>query len=325
MAAENLTPALTRMMLSGDFSDLKFTCKGKDFKVHKAIVCAQSPVIKAAVQGGFEESHKYVINMDKFHTETVKQLVKFMYSGDYDASEHLHEAPMPDGAADRASETDSTVTNASPNGKNPDSFAQFEPSLPTAATAASLIHHVHVNCIGDYYAIDALVSLADSKIKRIIDLQGKDKTWVSSLPTMTQEALEWTGDNELLEILASATAENISALVGTYEFKSLKPITDFSLKVLRYCDEKIRGLGEELQQTKLQVQSLESRLAIEASAYQVMTMEKSAEKSAFDRCLQTLRKTRRCRNVNCDSVFGCYIDPEERVLRCQGCKCKHKD
>jgi len=44
------------MMESGEFSDLKFVCNGQEFKVHKAVVCLQSPVIKAATQGRFEVS-----------------------------------------------------------------------------------------------------------------------------------------------------------------------------------------------------------------------------------------------------------------------------
>ncbi len=45
---------LVQMMESGEFSDLKFTCNGHVFKVHKAVVAMQSPMIRAAIQGGFE-------------------------------------------------------------------------------------------------------------------------------------------------------------------------------------------------------------------------------------------------------------------------------
>lgn len=52
MSATNSDSILAQMMMSGEFSDLIFICRGQEFKVHKAIVC--SPVIKAAVQGEFE-------------------------------------------------------------------------------------------------------------------------------------------------------------------------------------------------------------------------------------------------------------------------------
>ncbi|KAH0841264.1 hypothetical protein FOPE_06597 [Fonsecaea pedrosoi] len=54
MSGKNPSSILARLLESGEFSDLKFLCKGDEFKVHKAIVCMQSPVIKAAIQGSFE-------------------------------------------------------------------------------------------------------------------------------------------------------------------------------------------------------------------------------------------------------------------------------
>lgn len=45
---------LLRLLRSGKFSDLQLSCQGRDFAVHKNIVCEQSLVINAACQGSFE-------------------------------------------------------------------------------------------------------------------------------------------------------------------------------------------------------------------------------------------------------------------------------
>lgn len=45
---------LLRLLQSGKFSDLQLSCEGRNFAVHKNIVCEQSPVINAACQGSFE-------------------------------------------------------------------------------------------------------------------------------------------------------------------------------------------------------------------------------------------------------------------------------
>ena len=45
---------LALLMGSEKYSDLKFVCQGQEFKVHKAIVCTQSPVLAAACDGGFQ-------------------------------------------------------------------------------------------------------------------------------------------------------------------------------------------------------------------------------------------------------------------------------
>ena len=38
------------------YSDLELLCQGQAFKVHKVIVCGQSPVLSAACDGGFKVS-----------------------------------------------------------------------------------------------------------------------------------------------------------------------------------------------------------------------------------------------------------------------------
>lgn len=48
----NLSPLLR----SGKFSDLQLSCEGRDFAVHKAILCSQSRVISAECEGNFEVS-----------------------------------------------------------------------------------------------------------------------------------------------------------------------------------------------------------------------------------------------------------------------------
>lgn len=45
---------LISLLQSGKFSDLQLSCEGGDFAVHKAILCAQSRVISAECEGGFE-------------------------------------------------------------------------------------------------------------------------------------------------------------------------------------------------------------------------------------------------------------------------------
>ena len=42
------------MMMSQKYTDLVLCCQGKEFKVHRAIICTQSPVLAAACDGGFK-------------------------------------------------------------------------------------------------------------------------------------------------------------------------------------------------------------------------------------------------------------------------------
>lgn len=42
------------LLESGNYSDLIIDCQGTEFKVHRVLVCPQSPMIDAAVSGQFE-------------------------------------------------------------------------------------------------------------------------------------------------------------------------------------------------------------------------------------------------------------------------------
>src|ERR1700722_18825889 len=46
--------ALAQLMGSEKYSDLKLVCEGHVFRVHKATVCSQSPVLTAACDGAFQ-------------------------------------------------------------------------------------------------------------------------------------------------------------------------------------------------------------------------------------------------------------------------------
>ena len=54
MDAKNLDFLEDLLSKSERYSDLKITCEGYEFKVSKAFVCPQSPVIAAACEGGFK-------------------------------------------------------------------------------------------------------------------------------------------------------------------------------------------------------------------------------------------------------------------------------
>lgn len=54
MTSKGVLLGLAQLMDSEKYSDLKLVCQGLEFKVHKAIICTQSPVLAAACDGGFQ-------------------------------------------------------------------------------------------------------------------------------------------------------------------------------------------------------------------------------------------------------------------------------
>lgn len=197
----------------------------------------------------------------------------------------------------------------------PFSKGEFEPSLPPPSTpSASLLERIRVNSIGDYYRIDELVTLANAKITHLLRSNKKDQSWVPSLPLAIEAAVRSTGDGELLDILASATAANISTVTELDQFESIRVMTGFSMKVLRSCAQEIQTLEKAVE---------ESRRTIELQ--QAQEQQSKCEISRLCRALRVLKRTGCCRNSSCDAEFQCFIDPNEGILRCDKCRCTHFD
>jgi hypothetical protein len=63
------------------FADFKFIVKGKEFKVHKNILAAASPVFLKMFTTDMEESRKGECKIDDFNPETFEEMLRFIYSG----------------------------------------------------------------------------------------------------------------------------------------------------------------------------------------------------------------------------------------------------
>ena len=185
-------------------------------------------------------------------------------------------------------------------------------SLPKSTTTSSLSEHIYVNSIGDYYGVDKLVSLTNTKIKQLLQSGNEDESCVADLPIAIEAAAGLTGNRELMGVLASATAANISKLLCLDQFRGMSLTTDFSIKILESCANKMEVLARE-----------QIELRGEINRQQEQIGHRDFEISLLRKSLATLKSTSRCRNVNCTAEFQCVISPDECILRCAKCRCKH--
>ncbi|KAM0139911.1 hypothetical protein ACHAP3_002972 [Botrytis cinerea] len=119
---------ISQLYTTGKYTDLVVKCQGKEFKVHRAIVCSQSKPLAAALDNGFKEATDGVFDFEDDEPEIVEYMIKFLYDGIYSVSKrqkHPDTATwggsanyvMPDGTSrtgDSASEPDPSFYFTSP-------------------------------------------------------------------------------------------------------------------------------------------------------------------------------------------------------------------
>ncbi|KAH8670530.1 hypothetical protein BGZ61DRAFT_107493 [Ilyonectria robusta] len=348
MSANN-SSLLARLLDTGEFSDFVLLCQGKEFRLHKAIVCPQSSVMKAALDGGFQEAQTGTLKADSFDISTVQRMVKFLYSGSYDVKFPEAASANPAGALFGVTSKPSSSLSTGSLFPNPSSTFPFggnkpvkwcgfkventpvvdtselpaykpdtEPVVPSkeplliTTEMATLLCHVRMNAIGNYYDIPPLLKLANRYIESIFR-----QNWsADSFSDVVIDALKRTGDESLHTIMSTTASDHISELVQSNNFARLKSDGDFMYKVLKNCGNRIRQLDESVQNlTTISTMS-------EANANKAPTII-----AAIDQCLNNLKQTRNCRN--CNHYFSCYIqntgsglDPVY-TLRCADCECRH--
>ena len=150
---------------------------------------------------GTQEATTKVVTVQGFDISTVKGLVSFLYEGDYDVN-------LP---TENTHAEDTVITDANDDGWGTTTSESNDQAGSKAKTAAAekkkadviqvLLFHLEVNAIADYYDIQGLRDLAESKIKKI--LLGSNTT----LPRLLQEASSGAHAN-LYAIIAEVAAES---------------------------------------------------------------------------------------------------------------------
>ncbi|KAJ8061745.1 hypothetical protein OCU04_009542 [Sclerotinia nivalis] len=94
---------ISQLYSTGKYSDLTIKCQGKEFKVHRAIVCPQSKPLAAAIDHGFKEATTGVINFEEDDPEIVEYMIKFLYVGTYKALARMNKLTVPEMSQDATS------------------------------------------------------------------------------------------------------------------------------------------------------------------------------------------------------------------------------
>lgn len=224
-------------MAEGKGSDLKIECQDRTFHVHKAIVCKASPALKAAITDGFEETASSIIKHCEYDADTVKRLIQFIYTKDYDVSlEDVDDTPhftagqedTPDDEEvslnlelyvesddeTNSEEGDSTTTHED-SLEEEDPETQSRPNDPIKVNDV-LIAHARVFGLADYYDIPFLRLLATQKFS-----EAASKDWdINGFSEVIKEVYRSSAstDHQLRSALKDIGTSHVFELGGNEHF-----------------------------------------------------------------------------------------------------------
>ncbi|KAI1751272.1 hypothetical protein F4782DRAFT_547687 [Xylaria castorea] len=272
----NVVSTNVNLLKSGEYSDLTLVCEGREFRVHKAIICMQSPVIATALKSKFKEAETNTMEVI-FPFTAMKRMLHYMYTGDYavESTEHVSlpqsVQPNPANGSEQLAQS-AQITDGE--------------EQPTATTVSeALICHARVNSIADYYDVKGLAKLSANRILKLLS-----ERWSADAFCDLIEAVGSTGDKHLREVIVHAAAVNVSELVRKDIFSEGMVANDIAAEVLKVSTEnptkKENKLKNEVRVGKERIESLEKNLVELASV---------------------LSGAPKCPNWSCHKKFGCQI------------------
>ncbi|KFY58480.1 hypothetical protein V496_06114 [Pseudogymnoascus sp. VKM F-4515 (FW-2607)] len=132
---------------SGKYSDLRITCHGRWWNVHRAVICTASPVFAAMVDGEFKNG---VIDLPADEPDIVELMLRFLYQSKYDDT-------RPTAAITKA------LCTAESDGRGGIKF-----SPPVKLREEAMVVNVKVYVLADKYNIPLLKQHARAKYKEIL-------------------------------------------------------------------------------------------------------------------------------------------------------------
>ena len=245
--------------------------------------------------------------------DTVNQMINFMYTHTYYDSTKAGPDDISLLGADSQQEVEPQIQNPQQTESQTvpeinddvedEDDVENKDDISDATALKSLLFHVRMNSIADYYDIPELRRCANTELETILNT-----SWFPcNFPIVIQEVVKSTGDKELRDILSGAMAAHMDELLELG--KGIAPpevISDFAYSVLRRL---VAAMRQAKRQAQFTVRAHEST-------------KKSIEK--FKKLHNSAIK---CGNYYCNGGFTMEVDtrkaPPSYKLCCKQCKREH--
>ncbi|KAL8828597.1 MAG: hypothetical protein Q9191_002498 [Dirinaria sp. TL-2023a] len=183
------------LLRSQKYSDLTINCRGRQWRVHRAIICPRSKFFCVLCDGIFQEASSGVVNLDKEDPAILERMLRYLYTMDY--SDELEK-----GENFRA--TISTSAQGSPVGTSgiatpedlsirPFSVGNRKFDLASRRMEESLMINAQVYAMADLIDIPELRQLAQLKFERRMSISDLK---IHGPPAAFIEVVRTTADND---------------------------------------------------------------------------------------------------------------------------------
>ncbi|KAH6884188.1 hypothetical protein B0T10DRAFT_463072 [Thelonectria olida] len=344
---------LLNLLKSGLYSDFRMKSHGKEFRLHKAVVCTQSTFFATALGGNFKESKTGEVQVDEsYDLETVQRMIDFLYTGEYSVDIPVRDTTKKDSSTATTKppspttckflplrfrwlgsilppRTNSSVTPAPTvppvSVDKPAVQHTTRAQLSTQEPSFSFLANVSLYEIAHYYNIQPLKNIAVKKLKHIL----ANTKWSPQLfADVVVEVLNKSEDDALIEPLVHAAATQAESLLKHDVVSKLEPCGAFLVRVATECGRRVGSLRTQLDLLEASNKKLEES----EKKLQALNSEQATEIDKANRelnkariCHARLNRTPRCES--CSHYFSCRIGTsgaEEYALVCSDCSQRHR-
>jgi hypothetical protein len=156
LIAESGSTTASKFLRSSKYSDLTIVCHGREFKVHKAILCPQSEVISKMCDIDTQELKTGMIEDKDFDDDTMERMIDFAYHKSYVATRRPKHLPGEE-AKDSIPNIDSLLLEGAsstggvtlPKDESTTSIPDEEPA--ELSTIDQMVIHARVYGLAEYY------------------------------------------------------------------------------------------------------------------------------------------------------------------------------
>ena len=84
-----LNSSVTKLLTNNSLTDVTLKVKEKEFKAHKVVLAAMSPVFEAMFQEGYKEHEDNYVNIEDMDSDVFEVFLRYLYSGQVDKLEEM--------------------------------------------------------------------------------------------------------------------------------------------------------------------------------------------------------------------------------------------